>query len=113
VKRIAMLNSDISQTLNNYAENGVGDPVAQQVCINQFAAIVQHHCGQHHLCKNKTRCTYLKIKCKHPDWDPYQVAVAAVAASSCPLKGRSMSLSEDGICTLVKEIGVEIQRFHN
>jgi hypothetical protein len=103
VKRIAMLNSDISQTLNNYAENGVGDPAARQACIDQFAAIVRHHCGQHHLCKNAARCTYLKIKCEHPDWNHDRVAVAAPAASSCPLEGRSMSLSEDGICTLVKE----------
>ena len=47
----------------------------------------------------------MKIKCEHPDWNPDRVAVAAAAASSCPLEGRSMSLSEDKICTLVKEIG--------
>ncbi len=35
-KRIAMLNSDISETLNDYAENGVGDPVAWQGCIDHL-----------------------------------------------------------------------------
>ncbi len=60
-KRIAMMNSDISATIDDYSKTGVGDPTAQKACLDQLAAIVPHHCGHHHLCKNERWCAYLKI----------------------------------------------------
>jgi hypothetical protein len=48
---------------------------------------------------------YLKILKEHPDWDLHAIAAAAAAESSCPLAGKPMSLSEDGIHMIAKEIG--------
>ena len=103
-KRISMMNSDISATIDDYSRKGVGDPVAQKACLDQLAAIVPHHCGHHHLCKNERWCSYLKILKEHPDWDSHSIAVVAATESSRPLAGKPMSLSEDGIATIVREI---------
>jgi hypothetical protein len=110
-KRIAMMNSDISATIDEYSKMGVGDPAAQKACLDQLAAIVSHHCGQHHLCKNECWCTYLKIQNLHPDWDEHSITVAAASESNHPLNGMPMSLSEDGILTITKEINKRFNRF--
>jgi hypothetical protein len=106
-----MMNSDISATIDEYSKMGVGDPAAQKACLNQLAAIVPHHCGQHHLCKNKRWCTYLKIQNLHPDWDEHSITVAAASESNRPLNGKPMSLSEDGILTITKEINKRFNKF--
>ena len=103
-KRIAMMNSDISATIDDYSKTGTGDPDAQKACLDQLAAIVPHHCGQHHLCRNERWCTYLRIQKEHPDWDVHSITVAAAAESNRPLNGKPMSLSEDGMSTITKEI---------
>ena len=109
-KRIAMMNSDISATIDDYSKMGIGDPYAQKACLNQLAAIVPHHCGQHHLCKNERWCTYLMIQNKRPDWDAHSITVAATAESNCPLNGKPMSLSVDGMSTITKEINTRFNK---
>jgi hypothetical protein len=102
-KQINMLNADISATLKEYSNMGVGDPVAQQACLDQLEAIVPHHSGQHHLCKDERWYTYKQVKREHQDWDASAMAVAAAQSSYCHLE-KLMSLTDDGICTIAGEI---------
>jgi hypothetical protein len=98
-----MLNLDISATLAGYSKIGVGDNVARQACLDQLDAIVPHHCGQHHLCKNERWCSYKKIEREHPHWDHSAIAIAAAQLSNRPLE-KPISLSDDGMSAIVTEI---------
>ena len=102
-KRINMLNLDIRAILVEYSKMGVGDKIAWQTRLDQLDAIVPHHCGQHHLCKNERWYSYKKIEREHPDWDHSAITVAAAELSNRPLE-KPMSLSDDGVSAIVTEI---------
>lgn len=101
--RIKSLTHDLKEVLICY-EKGRGDPAAKKACLDQLPAIVTHHCGRHHLCKNEKWCTYLKIKKQHPDWTHDQIEEKAAEDTLRPHKGKYMSLSDDGIAKLTKRI---------
>jgi hypothetical protein len=58
----------------------------------------------HHLCKNPRWCTYLKVKNDHPEWGDEAITISAAEMSSRPFAGKNMSLSNEGIHVITKEI---------
>ena len=108
--RIKSINSDIKNVINDYKDNGIGNPKNKKDCIDQLQAIVPHQCGNHSQCKFEKWCSYIEVRNKNPSWDSIKIAEEAARKSKRAHSGKNMSLSSYGFCILTSKI---IERFND
>ena len=96
--RIRTICSDILKVIKQYKPY-VGDPVHRQKCLDQLAAIIRHHCGDHTRCKIPQLCTYLQCKEEHPLLTQAELD-DKYASNSKRNEGKYMDLTSNGIITL-------------
>jgi hypothetical protein len=96
--RIRTISSDITKVIKQYKPY-VGDQVHRHKCLDQLAAIIRHHCGDHTRCKNPMFCTYLQCKDEHPLLTPAELD-DKYASNSKRNEGKYMNLTSNGIITL-------------
>lgn len=99
--RIKKFQSDVTKNVKRYKPY-IGDPVRRKECLDQFVAMVHHHCGNHTFCKIEEFCTYVEVKNEHPDWIPEEIEKESIRRSK--RGGSYMDLSVTGIETLIKLI---------
>ena len=104
--RIKSLNADIKKVVDDYEENGYGNPDTRKACLRQLLAIVPHHCGLHDQCTDEKWCKFLKVQKEHPEWEEDDIAKQAAVETNQSHCGKNMSLSDEGIYILNTKIGL-------
>ena len=100
--RIKSLLSDVKTKVKEY-HPFVGDDPERSKCLKQIGCIIRHHCGDHSLCFQEHRCTYLRVKNANPAWTVDEINAESV--KSTKRHKMYMDLSKRGIEVLEALLG--------